>query len=167
MRKSEAITALENMAISEAKSKFPSLPHSHFVNTRKYSDNSANKLTKCCIDWLRLNGHHAERINTTGTIRNNCKVVTDCIGRSRQIGTLIWTKNGTTKGSSDIHAVINGRAVFIEIKFGKDFQSEAQKDFETTVTKAGAQYLIIKDFQQLFDWYKKQSPAGTGLLKTL
>jgi hypothetical protein len=161
--KSPAIKELENLAVNVAKKKYPSLPLSHFIATRKYSDNSANALTKSVIDFIKLSGHFAERINTTGTLRDNRQIVTNCIGQTRQIGRAVWTKSGSTNGSADIHSLINGKAVYIEIKYGNDFQSEAQKLFEQNVTKAGGIYLIVRDFQSFYDWYQKESPIAVGL----
>jgi hypothetical protein len=154
MKKSKEIKTLEALAIAEAQKKYPNLPLSHFIATRKYSDNSANALTKCVLDFLKLSGNFAERINTTGIVRDKRKIVTDCIGRTRQIGQLTWIRSGVTRGSSDIHAIIDGKAIFIEIKYGKDIQSKYQKTFEQNVTKAGAKYLIIKSFEEFFNWYK-------------
>jgi hypothetical protein len=41
-----------------------------------------------------------------------------------------WTKGTSTAGSADISATIKGRSVKIEVKIGKDRQSEAQKKYQ-------------------------------------
>ena len=50
------------------------------------------------------------------------------------------------KGSADIHILKAGRAVYCEIKIGRDRQSEAQKAFQRSVEEAGGLYIIVRDF---------------------
>jgi len=112
-------------------------------------------LTKCVIDWLRLSGHQAERISNTGRLIDRSRIVTDCIGRVRRIGSVRWIKGTGTDGTSDIHAVIGGRAVKIEIKFGADRQSEKQRRYQSDVERAGGIYVLIKTFDSFLEWYDK------------
>ena len=58
-----------------------------------------------------------------------------------------------TKGTADISAIIKGRSVKIEVKIGRDRQSEAQKKYEESVNKAGGQYWIAKDFDGFYEKY--------------
>jgi hypothetical protein len=88
----------------------------------------SNTLTNCVVKYLIWNGCQAERINTMGVYRN---------GR--------WTTSGSTPGSSDISAIINGRSVKIEIKI-KDKQSEVQKKYQLSVETAGGEYWLVKSF---------------------
>jgi len=140
MKKSIAIQALEALAVAVAKRKYPGLPESHYTNTNKYKVNSANSLTKAVKDWINLNNGFCERINTTGIQRT-------INGRS------MFTYSGCTKGSADLHSIINGRPVYIEIKWGADRQSKNQKDFQSKVEAAGALYLIVRTFEEFYDWY--------------
>ncbi|KAF2380358.1 hypothetical protein BSN82_16780, partial [Acinetobacter baylyi] len=55
-----------------------------------------------------------------------------------------WTKGTGTPGSADISATIKGRSVKIEVKYGKDRQSQAQKDYQKAIEKAGGTYIIVK-----------------------
>jgi hypothetical protein len=64
-----------------------------------------------------------------------------------------WTKGTGTKGSADISATINGRSVKIEIKYGKDRQSEAQIRYQEMIEKAGGTYLIVKSFDDFIQWF--------------
>ena len=45
--------------------KYPSMPPAYIPLT-KFTDKTANGLTKCVIAWINLHGGQAERINTTG-----------------------------------------------------------------------------------------------------
>jgi hypothetical protein len=83
------------------------------------------------------------------------KVVTDCLGRKQRIGSTKWVKSNMKKGSADISATINGRAVKIEVKIGKDRQSEAQKNYQAEIERAGGIYFIAKSFDDFLDKLKE------------
>ena len=119
----------------------------------KYSDKNANGLTKCIVSWLKLSGWQAERINTMGRPIDNTRVVTDCIGRKCRIGSVTWIPSGVTKGSVDISATVASRSVKIEVKIGRDRQSEAQKEYQRKVEAAGGIYIIAKTFDEFLIWY--------------
>jgi len=126
--------------------KYPSMPPA-YIPLRKYTDKTANGLTKCIIDFLELNGFQAERISNTGRYLDNKRIVTDVLGYKRQIGSGKYIKGTGTNGTADISATIHGRSVKIEVKIGKDRQSEVQKQYEIDITTAGGQYWIAKDFE--------------------
>ncbi len=65
-----------------------------------------------------------------------------------------WTKGTSTAGSADISATIKGRSVKIEVKIGKDRQSEAQKRYQEMIERAGGIYIIAKDFDSFVEWYE-------------
>jgi len=122
---------------------------------KKYRDNTANGLTQCVIDWIRLNGYQAERINCTGRYIDNSQVFTDVVGRTRSIGSGQWLPSSGTKGTADISAVIRGRAVKIEIKM-KDRQSEDQKRYQAEIERAGGVYLLIHSLTEFVQWYNME-----------
>lgn len=155
--KSPAIIALQSLAIAEAKNKYPGLPESHYTSTRVYSDKTANELTKCIIDWLRLNGHQAERINCTGRLIDNRRTYADVTGRIRTIGTKKWIKTSGQRGTADISATIAGKSVKIEVKICSDRQRPEQKEYQRQIEQAGGVYLIVKDFQSFYKWYHENS----------
>lgn len=103
----------------------------------KLRDDSTNELTKSVSQYTRCKGFFIERINSTGRMLN---------GK--------WIKGTGTKGTADLSAVINGKAVKIEIKCAttKDRQSEAQKHYQQKVEKAGAVYLIVRNFSEFYHW---------------
>jgi hypothetical protein len=152
MAKTEAIKQLETLAFEAQRAKYPLTPLEYLPRER-FSDSSANALTKAVIAWLKINGHFAERINVMGVPMDQRKVVTDCIGRQRQIGSLVWRKSTSTRGSADVHSLINKRAVYIEIKAGKDRMRPEQWEYKKQVEAAGALYWIASSFENFLTLY--------------
>ena len=132
--KHDVIEIINNLAYLQNVKKFGLLPKST-ICTYKYTDSTANGLTKCIIDFLKLSGQQAERISVTG----------------RYSG--IRIKSAMQPGSSDISATINGYSVKIEIKIGNDKQSVLQKQYEDEIIKAGGFYFVANSFNQFYDWY--------------
>lgn len=149
-------TILTNLAMQDLKIKYPSFPE-HAIPQPKYTDTTANGLTKCVIDFLNLSGHQAERISSMGRMIDKRKKSTDILGRERTIGSLTYIKGTSTNGTADISSIINGKSVKIEIKIGKDRQSEAQKKYQQATEKAGGIYLITKSFDEFMEQYKMLS----------
>lgn len=137
--KSDAVKKLENLALDELKRKFPSFPY-HVKPS--YEDRTTNGLTKCVVDFKRLLGHFAERVNSMG----------------RQIevrGQKKFVKGSSECGSADIHCVCapDGKSLMIEIKNENtnDVQSDEQKEYAAKIRNAGGKYIIVRNFQQLYD----------------
>ena len=132
---------------------------SHYTKT----DNGANGLTRCIIDWITFNGGQAERINTMGRRVDNRKTITDVMGYTRTVGSVSWQKGTGTKGSADISATIPmqvnglkfGVSVKIEVKYGKDRQSEDQKKYESAINEAGGIYVIARNIDEFVEWYEE------------
>jgi len=154
--KTPALEALWRLHLARSKRDYPQSFHMSWSEPLlKYQNKKpANRLTSMCIDFLNLSGHLAERINCQGQYRDQSKVVSDCLGRKKKIGSGFWAKSTATKGSSDIKAIIRGISISFEIKVGKDFQSQAQNEYQKSVESAGGKYYIIKDFDQFFSIYK-------------
>lgn len=125
-----------------------------YVPKTKFTDKTANGLTKAVITFLTLHGHQAERINTTGRYLDNSKIVTDCIGRQRVLGKGKWIPVTSTKGSADISAIVKGISVKLEIKM-KDKQSQAQKDYQQAVENAGGKYYLVHSFEEFINYYNQ------------
>jgi len=126
-----------------------------YVPRTKFSDKTANELTKAVITFIKLKGGQAERISNTGRYVDDSKIFTDVIGRTRKIGSGKYIKGSGTNGTADISATINGRSVKIEIKIGADRQSEAQKKYQDDVERAGGIYLIAKTWEGFINEYNK------------
>lgn len=136
--KTEAIKYLENLSF-EWKKNNSNMPE-YAIPRTKYSDTDTNGLTKCIIDFIRLSGGYAERINTQGQY-------------NEKLG--IWTKGNTRKGTADIHACLSGRHLSIEVKKGYDRQSEHQQKIQKEVQRARGIYFIVKDFEQFINELKR------------
>lgn len=151
--KSEAVKALEKLKFEEHKAKYPNFPYPIKPN---YSDATSNGLTKCVIDFIKLKGFHAERINSTGSMRDNTKTITDVLGRKRTIGSVDWIKSTSQNGTADISATIKGQSIKIEIKCaasGDKYQSEAQKMYQKQIEASGGIYLIVREFKDFYNWF--------------
>lgn len=149
----KAIDRLKEVAWADTKKRNPLMaanaPHSLVIST--YKPNSTNGLTKCIVHWFLLNGHFAERTNTMGVYREG-ETIVDVVGFTRKMKGS-YTKGTGTKGSSDIKAMAMGRSIMIEIKFGKDRMSPAQKSYKDRIIAAGGIYLVAKTFDQFMDDY--------------
>lgn len=148
------IEILKQLKHFKTKEMYPNVPDIALPKV-EYNDKSANALTKCVIDFLNLSGHFAERHSNEGRVIDNRKTYTDVIGRQKTIGSIKRIKSSQVKGTSDIKAVIGGRMIAIEIKFGKDRQSEAQKEYQAMVERAGGQYWIVKTFEDFYHKFKE------------
>ena len=144
-KKPDAIKELEILAMDEARRKHPDMP---FLAPRLYRDDTANGLTRCIVDWIRLHGGQAERINSTGRYIDGTKVIP---GTMRKIGRSYWIRGSGQRGTADISAVFKGRAVKIEIKLGRDKQSGYQKQYQEQIERSGGIYIIVSDFENFLN----------------
>ncbi|XWW48381.1 VRR-NUC domain-containing protein [Fibrella sp. USSR17] len=104
----------------------------------KYNDKKTNALTRAIVDFLNLSGHVATRLQSTGTYRADLQK---------------YVPSQQRRGLPDVSAVVNGRAVYIEVKVGKDRLSTDQREAIADLKKAGAAVYIANDFQGFFDWF--------------
>lgn len=111
-----------------------------YVPRKKFTDKTANGLTKCIITFLRCMGNQAERISNMGR---------PVVSR----GSVSWIPGSGTKGTADVSATIRGKSVKIEVKIGADRQSEAQKRYEADVKAAGGHYFIAKTWDDFYKQY--------------
>ena len=135
----------------------PNFPKEYLVRT-KFSDTTANGLTKAVVTFLNLSGHQAERISTTGRYIDNSKIVTDVTGAQRVIGKGKWIKGSGVSGSADISSTINVKGIGLSVKWEikiKDRQSEAQKLYQLNIEKSGGQYYIVHNFEEFIFYYNK------------
>ena len=146
------------MDVEASRRRYPNVPEYALV-PKKYHERSANGLTQMVIDWLRFHGWQAERINTTGRRIDNRKTSIDVIGRARTIGKVEWIPTTGQKGSADISATVMGRSIKIEIKYGKDRQSDDQKKYQQDIERSGGVYLIVRKFDEFVEWYNQFTGA--------
>lgn len=134
----------------EHKCKNSSMPP-HAVPKTKYNEKNANGLTKCIVDYINLTGHKAWRVNNGGVYRPGFTIDR---GHSVIKSKGTYSFNGT-KGVADISAkksiYINNRKIAlpveIEVKYGKDRLSDAQKKMKIEVENVGGVYLIARTFE--------------------
>lgn len=136
-RKSEAVKDLERLANDSARMKYPTIPVECLAK-RTFRDDSANGLTKCIIAYLTLNKAFCSRINNTGVYDTKLQQ---------------YRPSTSRKGLADIFATANGRSLMIEVKYGKDRQSEDQKKIETDQTESGGLYYVARDFASFKNWF--------------
>jgi len=147
----KALDILKNLKIEEHKKKFPSMPE-YAIPKPKYSDATANGLTKCIIDFVNMKGYLAERTNTMGRVIDGRKTYTDAIGQTKTIGSMKYIPSTGMVGSSDIKVYINGKIIAVEVKM-KDKQSDAQKQYQLRIEQAGGQYWIVRNFEEFYNKY--------------
>lgn len=94
----------------------------------------ANALTDAVIKYFKLNGGIAYRINTMGVF-------------DKAKGT--FRTSGMKKGLPDVIGIYKGKFIGVEIKIGKDRQSEDQKDREQEIKSNGGLYYIAVEFDQI------------------
>jgi len=127
-----------------------------YIGLTEWADNSANSLTKSIMFYINATGNQAERIGNQGQYRegNKIQVGTGEIAYTKQLPGK-WTPGQGTKGTADISATINGRSVKIEVKYGKDRQSDAQKQYQEKIESAKGIYYIARDFDTFVEWYNQ------------
>ena len=146
---------LKALELESLKGKYPSMD-SRFIPLTDWKDTSANGLTKCIIFWINAMGGQAERISNQGQYRAGKKIQvgTGEIAYTKELKGK-WTPGQGTKGTADISATIRGRSVKIEVKYGRDVQSDAQKQYQEMIERAGGVYQIVRDFDSFVQWYEK------------
>lgn len=146
----------KDLVLQDSQQRYPNLPdHTRSITVPK--DTDTNGLTRCVLKWIELHGYQAERISSTGRWIDNSSEVTDIIGRRMRIGSGKWIKGNGTPGTADISATIRGKAVKIEIKYGKDRQSVWQKRYQESIEASGGVYLIVRKFDDFVNWWDSWS----------
>ncbi len=148
----QALQKLIDLRMAKDKQEYPNLPDKARVMP-KYEDKTANGLTKCIIDFLKMtDGCHAERISSEGRVIDDRQTFINAIGQSVTKGSIKRIKSSGQVGTADISATVLGRSVKIEVKI-KDRQSEAQKDYQRQIENAKGYYVIAKDFESFYIWF--------------
>ncbi len=132
-----ALRQLEMLVDAVKAARHSNLP-AHARVKSKYSDKSANGLTRSIVDWFNYSGHFATRQQSTGQYRADLQRFVP----SRQFA-----------GMPDIYAVVEGKAIHVEIKM-KDRLSDDQKEAIRRLRAAGAAVYVATDFQGFWDWYQ-------------
>lgn len=111
-----------------------------------FSD-TANSLTGAIIHFIKEHGGQAERISVVG------RPITARQGGREYI--VKWAESHMTVGTADISATVGGRSVKIEVKIGRDRQSEAQRQYQQSIEAAGGIYYIARNYEDFVSWYNQ------------
>ena len=135
-RKPEAVRLLEQLADDEARRLHPNIAPEHLA-PRKFRDDGANQLTACIVQYAKLRGCFASRLNNTGIYRN---------GK--------YTRSTSRRGLPDI--LITGPAglsIFVEVKINRDRMSQYQERVQQEQQQAGGLYYIARNFTEFKIWF--------------
>jgi len=109
----------------------------HALVKKRFKDTTANDLTKTIIwDMYHVREGVAYRINN-GAVYDQKKKV--------------FRKGVQRRGIPDIIGIIDGRFFGIEVKIGKDRQSEFQKEIEEEINKVNGVYFIAKSYDDYLE----------------
>ncbi len=138
-KQSEEVKELQRLYKEFLKVKYPNVPIKALPN-RKFRDDTTNELTKCITAYCQVKNIFVERVANMGRMLN---------GK--------WIKGTGKNGTADLHAIHNGKPLKIEVKCKttKDRQSQAQKNYQRQVERAGATYLIVRDFKGFYEYLKQ------------
>lgn len=65
----------------------------------------------------------------------------------------VYRKGNTQKGIADISAVIRGRALWVEVKAGRDKVSREQIIFQGEVERAGGLYFVARSTDEFLNYF--------------
>lgn len=65
-------------------------------------------------------------------------------------------KEGMLSGVADLHIISKNKILFIELKVGKNKQSETQKEFQKIVENYGFKYFVVRSLDELLEILKKE-----------
>lgn len=150
MKANNGLQELKTKVKDSLRKKYPSLPD-HALTIPRYSDTTANSLTKAILDYLKVSNHKAWRQSSEGRYRPGQTLV-DVIGRTRVMKGQYLP--GTNEGHADVQSIINGLFVAWEVKM-KDKQSDKQKQFQQEVEQSGGKYFICRSFDEFITQYKQ------------
>ena len=144
------------------KSKYPSITDAQdsFEHYGK-SDNNSNDFESCMCDYLKFEGHKAEKVKNQGRMVDNTKEVTDILGRKTRVGSMDFIKGSGTNGTPDVHAHLAPFGTFWGIenkqkyKKGKDRQSDVQRKYQKKTESVGAYYSLVTNMTEFFFEYDR------------
>ena len=145
---STALQHLASLELTAKRRKYPNVNEQYLVKPR-FRVKETNSLTQAVKRCLELHGCYVTRIQSQGQWN-------PALQR--------FTRSTTSRGTADLHAVINGQHVSIEIKWGKDKLSAKQKQTAKQVEAAGGIYLTVKDYETFWAWFEQHAPE---LVKTI
>lgn len=132
-----AIAELKQLYLKDHRERYPSLPEAARF-APQYSDKTANKLTTCITDYLRLKGAFASRVNNTGVYDAKIKR---------------YRRGMNRRGLPDIIATYQGKSLHIEVKAGRDKLSEHQEKIRDEQQQSGGLFYEARNFTDFKQWF--------------
>jgi hypothetical protein len=100
----------------------------------------SGRLTNGIVKYLNMLGHFAYRSNSTG----------------RQLPGGKWIPTAGIRGVADITGVAkDGKALFCEVKYGKDTMSDYQTDFRQRVETRGGYFIEARSVDDVMEWHNR------------
>lgn len=139
---------LTQAKVKHDKKDHPNVPD-YAIPKKTFTDKTAGGLQIAIKAFCDLYGIFCQRTGSEGRYRPG-ETVVDVIGRTRQMkGT--WLP-GNNQGQGDMMIVYKGVYISVEVKIGKDRQSDVQKKFENDLNRSGGNYIIVRSWE---DFYTK------------
>jgi len=132
-----AIAELKQLYLKDHRQRYPNLPEPARV-APSYSDKTANGLTKCITDYLRLKGAFVSRLNNTGIYDAKIKR---------------YRRGMNRRGLPDLIATYKGKSLHIEVKAGRDKLSEHQERIRDEQQQSGGIFYIARTFTDFKQWF--------------
>lgn len=141
---------LSDLKLKHDRTRYASVP-AHAIGRTAYTDKTANGLAKAIKVYCEIKNVWCERTGSEGRYRPG-KMIVDVVGRGRQMkGT--WLP-GNNVGQGDLQIIIKGKTYSVEIKIGKDRQSDVQKQYQAKLESAGGVYVIVKSWDDFWENFK-------------
>lgn len=117
----------------------------------KFSDSSANDLTKAILAYFDIIGWKAWRQSSEGRYIQG-QQYTDVLGHTKQLKGKWIPRSKAAKGCGDIRSIMppHGKTLEIEVKYGKDRQSADQKKYQKELEEMGGIYMIAKTWDDFY-----------------
>lgn len=136
---------LHKLALARQRIKYPNMPEAALY-VKPFKASKANELTRSIETFIKLTGHVADRINN-GAVYDKAKGVYRSGSVRKGIADIMATKRIEHQGR------VFGVTVAIEVKIGRDRQSEHQKAFQAEIERGGGVYIIARDWDGFYrDW---------------
>jgi hypothetical protein len=135
-KKNNSTQILTKLDIADKSRKHPNVK---YLAPTKYTEATANGLTRMVCDYIKFSGGMAERVNSMGIYDVKLKR---------------FRPSGSRKGTSDIKALFNGKSLSIEVKIGRDKLSNYQREYANDVIKSGGFYFVATNFADFHQWFE-------------
>lgn len=149
----DPLRLLENLVEAQKRAKYPAVP-GHARTKERFNDNTTNGLTRAVLKAFEIHGLFSTRLNSTGSYRAD-------IGK--------FVPSQQRKGLPDVFAIVNGKAVYVEIKCLAtcDRLRPEQKETIEVLRKSGARVFICEQYGPFWTWLLdllKEENLSTSLM---